>query len=98
MDEPAHLAKDEIRRLRPVRKDKPDGSINAQRTSHSEASRHAEQLKMNIKTGDFIVTKSRWMRTEVHEVTKVTSKLVFYHEENYNRPFRVRLEDVVFSG
>lgn len=52
---------------------------------------------MKIKTGDFIVRKDRW-RIEACEAIKVTSKLVFWQSEHYGRPFRVRLDDVVFAG
>ncbi len=52
---------------------------------------------MKIKTGDWFVTKERW-RIEAQEAIKVTSKLVFYQNEYFKRPFRVRLDDVIFVG
>lgn len=50
-----------------------------------------------IKTGDWIVIKDTW-RIDARETIKVTSKLVFWRSEHYDRPFRVRLDDVVFVG
>lgn len=53
---------------------------------------------MNIKDGDFIVSRDRWNLKAV-QVIKITPQLVFYRDTAWgDRERRVRISDVIFSG
>lgn len=52
---------------------------------------------MKIDNGNWVVTKGTW-RIEANEVIKVTAKLVFYKNEHWSTPSRVRIDEILFTG